>query len=644
MRVPRAQWLSLSRADTARNLVRLTTVAVVGPAVAAGLFILAYRRHASLVFEMGIVPPVAHGLYPAEQNPAGVTFAWTGPSARLSFAELDRRVAWTLALRLIVWRPPGVPLPEVAVSVDGARSVATLVTRDFEELRVVLPRRADRRGATVTIEVFPSFTPPSQDTRRLSIALDRVAVTPAEAWVLPPPRAVAKVAAAAAALGPALVLARASLASAAVTVLLMSGAVAWLGTRGLAPYFDYPRHVAWLAFWTAFALVLLVRLIERTFRGRLASTGRFVLIWSAAAVYLKLLVLVHPDMPVGDALFHAHRLQYVLAGRWFFTSVAPGEYDFPYPFALYLVAAPFAIWTRESTIHIVILRTLVTVADAAAGMLLYRMVAKAWNDRVAGAAAVATYHLFPLAARTMEWGNLTNAFGQSLFVLAAALMTTEGLRREHRRQVLGLTAAIAAACLSHPSTCAILITFAGLVGWLLRRHKDAAAQASAQAVARATTAAVLVAMLLYYAWFVDTYRAVGLRLGSELAASMVAPAWQRLVARLWDVPSQVVAHHGWPATLLALVGIRALARRPPSDRLRLLLGAWAGACLVFLLLGLLTPIDLRYYLADLPAVAIVAGIGWSRLWQANPCWRPVLAALAVWMLVIAVRVRVAALG
>ena len=49
-------------------------------------------------------------------------------------------------------------------------------------------------------------------------------------------------------------------------------------------------------------------------RGRpLRNTARFAAAFSAGALFLKLLVLLHPNMPVGDAMFHAHRFQGVLA-------------------------------------------------------------------------------------------------------------------------------------------------------------------------------------------------------------------------------------------------------------------------------------------------------------------------------------------
>ena len=81
---------------------------------------------------------------------------------------------------------------------------------------------------------------------------------------------------------------------------------------------------------------------QPTRRQPLRNTARFVAAFSAGALFLKLLVLLHPDMPIGDAMFHAHRFQGVLGGNLYFTSIAPGSYSFPYPPGLYVFAAPFA--------------------------------------------------------------------------------------------------------------------------------------------------------------------------------------------------------------------------------------------------------------------------------------------------------------
>ena len=53
----------------------------------------------------------------------------------------------------------------------------------------------------------------------------------------------------------------------------------------------------------------------------------------------------------------------------------------------------------------------------------------------------------------------------------------------------------------------------------------------------------------------------------------------------------------------------------PDDRLALTLGGWILACAAFLVIGVLTPVDMRYYLAAIPALAIAAGDGAAWAWS-----------------------------
>ncbi len=50
-------------------------------------------------------------------------------------------------------------------------------------------------------------------------------------------------------------------------------------------------------------------------RRHLFAASRWVLAFSAGALYLKLAALLHPSKPLVDALFHAHRLEWVLGGK-----------------------------------------------------------------------------------------------------------------------------------------------------------------------------------------------------------------------------------------------------------------------------------------------------------------------------------------
>jgi hypothetical protein len=59
-----------------------------------------------------------------------------------------------------------------------------------------------------------------------------------------------------------------------------------------------------------------------------------------------------------------------------------------------------------------------------------------------------------------------------------------------------------------------------------------------------------------------------------------------------------------------------------------MLWTWGTTCLMFLVIGLLTPLDLRHYFAAFPAVAILAALSTSGL-LANGGLQRVLAMLLV---------------
>src|SRR5450756_2876862 len=103
-----------------------------------------------------------------------------------------------------------------------------------------------------------------------------------------------------------------------------------------ALYGPYPSLVIRLAFWIALAIVACVTLLQSARRELLRNTARFAIAFSAGALYLQLLALLNPSKPLVDALFHAHRFEYVLAGRFYFTQLSTSATPFPYAIGLYL--------------------------------------------------------------------------------------------------------------------------------------------------------------------------------------------------------------------------------------------------------------------------------------------------------------------
>src|SRR4029453_7524847 len=97
--------------------------------------------------------------------------------------------------------------------------------------------------------------------------------------------------------------------------------------------------------------------------------------------------------------------------------------------------------------------------------------------------------------------------------------------------------------------------------------------------------------------------------------------------RLAGVPRSVHLYLGLPLLLLATIGAWRLFVRRARDRGTLAILGWGAACVFFLVVGILTPVDMRYYLASIPALAVAGSAGASWLWTAGALDRTAAAAL-----------------
>jgi len=369
--------------------------------------------------------------------------------------------------------------------------------------------------------------------------------------------------------------------------------------------------------WTAVVTAVITAIARRRHGEPFRNTARFAIAFSAAAFLLEMLTLLHPTMPIGDTLFQAHRFQEVMAGRYYFTSIAPGNYQFPYAPGLYVATIAFSWLVRRGLADMTLLRTIVCAANALAGLLLYGLAVRVRGDRLAAALAVAMYHLIPLGFGVIVAGNLTNAFAQSLSVVALALMAAPDVRLERRTMVAALTLALAASFLSHTSTFAILSVATVVIAVFFWWRGGPALRSPAAAVFIAGVAAVVIAMAVYYAHFIDTYRTELTRIGGETATAAPDAGGRGIVGRLESVPRYLQIYFGFPALALAVWGATFLWRRGARDRSSLAVTGWLVTCGVFLVLGILTPVDMRYYLAAIPALALLSAIGAASGWTAG---------------------------
>jgi hypothetical protein len=597
-----------------------------------------------LDFNVTPPPSIVTGVYPAErEGGTDHTFAWTAETMTVNLPDLDRHVDWSMNARVRGARSGNVPNPELTFFVDGVLVLTHASRVDYEEVQVPIPARPAQRGLTVSMRATPTFVPGPHDPRHLGVMLDSLSFSP-DGIILPPRTAVAGIALASAAIGIAIALLGVTPGTAVGAAVLVSAILAVFVARGFGPYTDYPQDVARTTIWVAVLAGALTGSV-RAVRGEpFRNTAKFAIALSTAALLIQLVILLHPSMPIGDALFHAHRFQEVLAGHIYFTSIAPGNYRFPYAPGLYVFAIPFAGLVRRGASDMMLLRTIVCAADAAAGLLLYGMAVHMRGDRLAGALAVGLYHLIPLAFGVITVGNLTNAFAQSLGVVALALMASSALRFERRGLVLALTLVLSATFLSHTSAFAIVSVAAVLIACMFWWRGGPAMRSPALAVFAAAAVASAIAVIVYYAHFLDTYRTELARIGSETAAASPDAGGRGIVERLSSVPRYLSLYFGVPMLVLAIWGAALSWQRRARDRGTLSAVGWGIACLLFLLLGIVTPVDMRYYLASIPVVALVAAVGASLAWQAHGAQRVVVSIMLGWAIVIAARAWWGALG
>jgi hypothetical protein len=290
---------------------------------------------------------------------------------------------------------------------------------------------------------------------------------------------------------------------------------------------------------------------------------------------------------------------------------------FPYAPGLYAFAAPFADLVTRGAADMALLRIVAIGADTAAAALLYITIVRNWGDRITGAIAVAIYHLLPLDFRIMTVGNLTNAFAQSLSVVALAVLASEWLRWERKVAVAAAAMILAAAFMSHTSAFAILLVSSTLIAMTFRWKGGPDLRSPALAVLAATIAAFVLAVAIYYGHFLSTYQSELARIGTETASAAPDAGGRGIGARFVSVPRYLREYFGLPALGLALAGAHVLWRSRPRHRLTLTIGAWTAACTLFLVIGVLTPVDMRYYLASIPAMAVAAAAGAFGLWTAG---------------------------
>jgi hypothetical protein len=104
--------------------------------------------------------------------------------------------------------------------------------------------------------------------------------------------------------------------------------------------------------------------------------------------------------------------------------------------------------TLRGTTGLAVPWILLLTVEAVASLALYGAAVRRWNDRMAGAIAVALYHLIPLEFRAGATAGAIPVVGQTLSLLALALVVSSRVRLDGTVATLGLAALLTAAFVS----------------------------------------------------------------------------------------------------------------------------------------------------------------------------------------------------
>jgi len=578
--------------------------------------------------------PIARGLYPPERSPDGRAFAWTSDLVRFRLSPLSRATDWQVSFDLSTPRPPGYARPEITVSVDQQRLLTWNAKSDgFEPLSFIVPASRDRDTLDLSLIASNTFNPGPVDPRPLGFMIDRVRLVPASALRALPWQAIATLAVAGAILGGVIAFLTTMVPVAPVRVMML----VMMSGMALATALLQVHASAWrLGFadttWISASLAAGVAIVATVVGRPVSWPARLAVASAALLLYVKLLMLLHPAMTLGDGVFHLNRLKIVLGGNYFFTSKAPGG-DFPYPVSFYVVTSALG------GLHvpwIPLMRATALIADTVAALLLCAAVIRAWRQPLIGLLTLVLVGPVPRSFRLQAVAYLTNGFGNSAAMAAIACLALAAYG------VAPLICGVAAigltliALLAHVSSCLLLLgMLAAIAAAMCLRWRDA----HARSLLLWTSAELLIAgglaYVLYYREFGETYQRIfaGVFGGStahmahtaatapltlpiqraEAHQTVCVPGWPALRQRTLAVPGYVHKYLGFTETALAISGAVLLLRRRPIDAWTIVLFAWLATCAAFLIVGLLTPLDLRYYLAASPAVAVLASVALHQL-------------------------------
>ncbi len=344
--------------------------------------------------------------------------------------------------------------------------------------------------------------------------------------------------------------------------------------------------------------------------------------------------MVHPQFVSSDLIFHAHKLDTVLAffrgggGNFYFEGYLPDGTPVPYPSAYYVLLSPLSALLGGSTLtNALLLRFASALLDAGVPLLLYLIASRrqppprpapqpAPNPLpqgglgpAGGVAAAGFYAVSPAVFQLYSAGNHSNIFAQTMFVAALAVASGawvgSPLAGGRRWQAVGVgILLLALTVLGHYGMLIAAGGVLGLValGWLLFAGGQ---RRRIVPLVAASGVALLASYLLYYGHY--NSQIVG-----QVQQVLSGKGGAASPATLAGIAGQLLTWQGWVILPLAVAGLLLLGQQRADRWLVVLLAGWLAAGLLFALLELRVKDTVRYNYLLAPALSLLVGLtaGW----------------------------------
>jgi hypothetical protein len=581
-------------------LAPLLLAALLWAAQARGLS----QRPATQLGAEGRVAGLLLGGFHAPERDARGAYRWTAGAGMIDFDPPAGGGVPALDLRLGPAPPAGVQ-GNFSVDFGGQTGVALPIDARPRQYHMLVPREALRLDGLIVELRSPTVTTQS-DPRPLGLRFEGAALRVVGARTVVPAPGLVLAQTALLLLGALLLWRlRLPLAPSAAALALPALAIAVLGAQQELIIY---RYVARLALALALLAGLTFWLLPQAER-RLGAIGPPKLIralWGLMllACMIRLAGALYPLFSGFDLGLNADRLLQNLTGRLVITrrSIEFHNGITIYPPGPYLVFLPGLLLGLTPAL---LVQSAIALTDGLAALGVGALARAFGASARAAIVAMLLYAAVPVGLTALWWGLTAQVFGQALMApLALALLAA--FRRPGRVGAWALAGALlSVAVLTHIGVTIVAFAWLGLA-WLALARRGAPPPPAWRRLTLILAISGALGLLLLY---VDV-AALKVQQADSIGRELMSEGYAPIYALIWR--GFLIAFH--PLVLLLLpAGLLLLLRRRLPIGAAALVGGWLGAAALFLLIEIVTGLQVRYIYFLTPLACILGGVLLDRL-------------------------------